>query len=74
MVKVVRQVADDLIVDLNAELAEREENKEPFDHKRELKSPNAVRALRGDVLPSYQKAISRNRASSFNEEWDAVTQ
>jgi len=74
VVKVVRQVADDLIVDLNAELAEREEKGELFDHKRELKSPNAVRALRGSVLPSYQKAINRNRASSFSEEWDAVTQ
>lgn len=72
VVKVVRQIADDLVVDLNAELAEREESGKPFDHKRELKSPNAVRALRGDVLPSYQKAVTRNRASSFSEEWQSL--
>lgn len=70
VVKAVRQISDDLIVDLNAELAERGEAGKPFDHKRELKSANAVRALRGEVLPSYQKAVSRNRASSFTEEWE----
>jgi hypothetical protein len=71
VVKAVRQISDDLIVDLNAELAEREETGNRFDHKRELKSANAVRALRGEVLPSYQKALSRKRASSFTEEWEA---
>ena len=72
VVKAVGQIADDLIVDLNAELAEREETGNPFDHKRELKSPNAVRALRGGLLPSYQKAVTRKRASSFTEEWEAA--
>jgi hypothetical protein len=72
VVKAVGQISDDLIVDLNAELAEREEAGNPFDHKRELKSANAVRALRGEVLPSYQKAVSRKRASSFTEEWAAA--
>jgi hypothetical protein len=74
VVKTVRQIADDLIVDLNAEIADREEAGKPFDHKRELKSANAVRALRSDILPSYQKAIGRKRASSFTEEWQAVEQ
>jgi len=71
VVKTLRQISDDLTVDLNAELAEREEAGNPFDHKRELKSANAVRALRSAVLPSYQKAVSRKRASSFTEEWEA---
>lgn len=74
VVRTLRQIADDLVVDLNAELAERDDSGNPFDHKRELKSPNAVRALRGDVLPSYQKAITRKRASSFSEEWNTATQ
>ena len=74
VVKTVRQISDDLIVDLNAEIAEREEAGNPFDHKRELKSASAVRALRGNVLPSYQKAVSRRRASSFTEEWEAAGQ
>jgi len=72
VVSTIRQIADDLIVDLNAELAERAETGNPFDHKRELKSPNAVRALRSSVLPSYQKAVSRKRASSFSEEWESA--
>lgn len=65
VVKTVRQIANDLIVDLNAELSEREEAGNPFDHKRELKSANAVRSLRGDILPSYQKpsaVIARRRS------------
>lgn len=71
VVKVVGQIVGDLIVDLNAEIAERQEAGNPFDHKRELKSPNAVRALQKNVLPSYHKALSRKRASSFTEEWEA---
>jgi hypothetical protein len=74
VVKSVRQISGDLIVDLNAELAEREEAGNPFDHKQELKSANAVRGLRSEVLPSYQKAVSRKRASSFTEEWKAAEQ
>ena len=61
-------VVADVIVDLNAELAERRESDNPFDHKRELKSPNAVRTLGSAILPSYEKAIRRNRATSFSSE------
>lgn len=70
----VRAVSDDLIVDLNAELTEREEAGNTFDHKRELKSMNAVRALRGQIIPGYQKALNRHRASSFSDEWKAQQQ
>lgn len=65
----VSVVIDDLIVDLNAEIRERADQGAPFDHKRELKSVTAVRQLRGDIMPGYQKALNRNRASSFSEEW-----
>lgn len=65
-------IAGDLVVDLNAEFAERKENGDPFDHKRELKSATAVRALRGEILPSYQKAVARNRATAFADEWRAA--
>lgn len=68
----VLAVAEDLIVDLNAELVEREEVSKPIDHKRELKSANAVRALSSQIIPGYQKALKRSRASSFSEEWEAV--
>ena len=65
-------VVDDLVVDLNAELAERNDSDSPFDHKRELKSPNAIRDLSNAVLPSYEKAIRRNRATSFSSELRVV--
>lgn len=73
VVHAVRVIADDLVVDLNAELAEREEGSgAAFDHKRELKSASAVRALKGQILPSYEKAIKRNRASGFSVEWSLI--
>jgi coproporphyrinogen III oxidase len=52
--------------------SERDADKSPFDHKRELKSANAVRALSNAVLPMYQKAVSRKRATSFTEEWESL--
>lgn len=64
----MKNIVADLIVDLNAEVAEREEAKNPFDHKRELKSPTAVRALAKQLIPSYEKAIRRSRATSFTAE------
>ena len=69
VVSAVKAVSDDLVVDLNAEIAEREEKKNPFDHKRELKSATAVKSLCQSVLPPYQKAVNRGRATSFSEEW-----
>jgi hypothetical protein len=62
-------VIKDLVVDLNAELKERTENGNPFDYKRELKSAKSVRDLAFNILPSYQKAIPRGRATSFGGEW-----
>lgn len=69
---VVQKVADDLVIDLNAELDEREEAGRPFDHKRELKSASAVRGLRNEIIPGYEKALRRQRASSFSEEWQRL--
>lgn len=69
---VIKRVADDLVVDLNSEIEERDEAGNPFDHKRELKSPTAVRALKQAVIPIYQKAVQRKRATSFAEEWKSA--
>ncbi|MBO9647392.1 MAG: AIPR family protein [Variovorax sp.] len=63
-----KNILADLIVDFNAEIAERIEAKNPFDHKRELKSPTAVRTLAKQLIPSYEKAIRRDRATSFSSE------
>lgn len=62
-------VVGDLIIDLNAEIHDRAQSDNSFDFKRELKSPNAVRELSKSIIPQYQKAVTRKRASSFGEEW-----
>ncbi|MDH3460085.1 MAG: AIPR family protein [Burkholderiaceae bacterium] len=69
----MENIVSDLVVDLNAEVAEREEAKNPFDYKRELKSPSAVRAISKQLIPSYEKAIRRDRATSFTAELAKVT-
>jgi len=63
-----QRITSDLVVDLNAEIRDREEANNPLDYKRELKSIMAVRALAKDIIPSYEKAIKRNRATSFSAE------
>jgi hypothetical protein len=65
---IIENIVGDLIVDLNAELDERVAANNAFDHKRELKSPTAVRSLAKEILPSYEKAIRRDRATSFSAE------
>ena len=42
-----------------------------FDYKRELKSPQSIRKLRQSIISSYQKAVTRNRANGFGDEWIA---
>lgn len=64
-----KQIIQDLIVDLNAEVKEREQAGNPFDYKRELKSPVAVRQLTRGIIPQYEKSMKRGRTSSFGEEW-----
>ena len=63
------RIVQDLIIDFNAEVRERAEADNPFDYKRELKSPNPVRDLARSIVPQYQKAVSRGRACSFGQEW-----
>lgn len=65
-------VIRDLIIDLNAEVKDREAKNNPLDFKREFKSPNAVRELAKAIIPQYQKAVARDRASSFGSEWAAT--
>jgi AIPR protein len=68
--RVIAPIVEDLIIDLNGEITERTQASDPFDHKRELKSATAVRKLQAAIIPSYQKAIRRHRASSFTEEYN----
>ena len=65
----IEPVLTDLVIDFNAELREREEARNPFDYKREFKSANSVRELSRVIIPQYQKAVQRNRATAFGAEW-----
>lgn len=62
-------ILNDLIIDLNAEIKQRQDSNNPLDYKREFKSPTAVKSLERSVIPPYQMAVSRKRAASFDEEW-----
>jgi hypothetical protein len=68
--KCVKPIIKDLIIDLNAEIRDREEKGALFDYKRELKSITAVRELSHSIMPSFQKAVERGRAKSFGSEWE----
>ncbi len=65
------RVLDDLVIDLNAEIEERTTEANPYDYKRELKSPQSIRKLRQNIISVYQKAVARKRATSFGHEWVA---
>ena len=67
--KSIKPVVSDLVIDVNAELREREIAGKPFDYKREFKSANSVRELGRVVIPQYQKAVLRDRATAFGAEW-----
>jgi hypothetical protein len=63
-------VIDDIVIELNAEVQEREQADGIFDFKRELKSPKAVRALSARVIAAYARLVARARVPSFGTEWD----
>ena len=64
----LRQILQDLVIDLNYEIQERSE-KEYFDYKRVLKSPTEIRSLTREALSSYEKLVQRGRVSSFGDMW-----
>ena len=68
----IAPVVGDLVIDLNAELLDREETGNPFDYKRQFKSAGAVRELARAIIPQYQKAVQRGRATSFGNEWEGL--
>lgn len=66
----IDKVSQAIIQLLDGEVKRRDANKDaPFDFKRELKSPSAVRDLETRVVPFYQIAVSSNLAPTFAAEW-----
>jgi hypothetical protein len=69
----VTEVLKDLVIDLEAEVEEREAAQGPLDFKRMLKTEKEVRGLTKDVMTGYLKAVRRHRSPSFGELWDKET-
>jgi hypothetical protein len=69
LITCMTRIIKDIIIDLNAEVRERAAAGNPFDYKREVKSPSPVREMVRSIIPQYQKAVSRERACSFGREW-----
>lgn len=58
----VPDVLSDLVIDFNYEIAEEGEG---LDYKRDLKSPERVRAWRNKLLSSYEKELKKGKAAKF---------
>lgn len=54
---------------VEAELKCRADTKNPFDHKKDLKSKTAIREMRSKIIPQYQTARAVGYVVSFPEEW-----
>lgn len=51
-----------LVVDLTYEIKSKDQD---FDYKKDLKSPNAIRALASELLQTYEKDVLKGRAKGF---------
>jgi hypothetical protein len=58
----VPPVISDLVIDFNYEIGEEGDS---LDYKRDLKSPERVRAWRNKLLSSYEKELKKGKASQF---------
>ena len=65
-------ILEDIVMDLNAEVSERQEDGGMFDYKRELKSPQSMRKIERNIITMYRKAVARKRATGFGEVWAEV--
>jgi len=65
----VDSVLYNLIVDLKAEVEERNEAGKPFDFKKDLKSADAARSLAVEIRAGYKKAARRGHVDTFENLW-----
>ena len=65
----VRQLLQDLAIDLNAEV---EEYGDDFDYRGRLRDEEWVKALRRTIVSDYQKQVARRRVPSFASDWEAT--
>lgn len=62
----VRQIVNDVVVDLNAEV---DEYGEDFDYRDKLRDTEWVKKLSKTVVGEHIKLVNRKRIKSFSEEW-----
>jgi hypothetical protein len=64
----IRTVVNDLIIDLNGELADVGED---FDYRDRLRDSKWVQDLRRTLVSGYLKQVQRKRIASITDEWNA---
>jgi hypothetical protein len=69
----IDRIAQTLIRIVNSEVKRRDANLEsPFDFKRELKSPTAIRTLESAIIAHYQILADNDAARTFEKGWKAA--
>jgi hypothetical protein len=68
--RIVDGILADMIFDVNEEMKERISKEPQFDYKSALKSPVVVPELAKGIIPNYQRGVRRDRATSFEKEWN----
>jgi AIPR protein len=66
----IRSIVEDLIIDLNGEIADYGED---FDYRDRLRDGAWVTDLRRTLVTGYLKQVQRKRIASMSEEWAAPT-
>jgi hypothetical protein len=65
---VIGEMAQTLVRLLDGEITRRSKP-DPFDFKRELKSPNTVRTISGTIIAQYQITVDSKLTPSFGQLW-----
>lgn len=75
LLAIIDKIAKAMIRIVNREVKRRDADLEnPFDFKRELKSPSAVRKLESTVIATYQILADDDESLTFGNRWKEATQ
>jgi hypothetical protein len=66
----VQSILSDMVVDINADLAEMTAKDPEFDYKSKLKSNEWSKLFSRGIISSYEKLVQRKRVESFEVEWN----
>ena len=65
--KCIQTLLQDIVIDLNAEVKEYGDD---FDYRGRLRDDEWVTNLSKTIVSGYQKQVSRNRITSFSQDWE----